>query len=119
MEKNKVRLIIGVICITGIALLSWSMASTLAKQDYNALGLAEHEAGNFNKAIEYYTKVIELNPENADAYANLAQVYELLNQTENARTTIKKALEIKNNHIGALLALAKLEKREKNYICRY
>ncbi len=41
MAKNKVRLIITVICLIGIGLLAWSIHSTLAKQDYNALGNAK------------------------------------------------------------------------------
>jgi tetratricopeptide (TPR) repeat protein len=70
MAKNKVKLIIAIVCIIGIALLAWSMASTLAKQDYNALGLAQYEAGNYDKAIEYFTKTIESDSNNAMAYFN-------------------------------------------------
>jgi tetratricopeptide (TPR) repeat protein len=75
MAKNKVRLIIGVICVAGLALLAWSIASTLAKQDYNALGNAAYEAGNYDRAIEYYAKAIEKDPENVDAYYNRGTAY--------------------------------------------
>ncbi len=75
MAKNKIRLIITVICLIGIALVSWSIASTLAKADYNALGLAEYEAGNYDKAIEHFTKAIESDPENVDAYYNRGICY--------------------------------------------
>ncbi len=75
MAKNKVRLIIGVICIIGIGLLAWSIHSTLAKQDYSALGLAAYEDGNYDKAIEYFTKAIERDPKNVDAYYNRGVVY--------------------------------------------
>ena len=68
MAKTKVRLVITVVCLIGIALVSWSMASTLAKADYNALGVAEYETGNYDKAIEYFTKAIESEPMNAIAY---------------------------------------------------
>ena len=34
-----------------------------------------HNTGEFEKAIEYYTKVIELNPEHAGAYWNRAEIY--------------------------------------------
>ena len=75
MAKNKVRLIITVVCIIGIGLLGWSIHSTLAKQDYNALGNAKYEEGNYDKAIEYYTKAIEKDPENVDAYYNRGNTY--------------------------------------------
>ena len=75
MAKNKVRLIIAVICIIGIGLLAWSVASTLAKADYNAWGLAQYEAGNYEKAIDCFTKEIERDPENVDAYYNRGICY--------------------------------------------
>jgi tetratricopeptide (TPR) repeat protein len=53
-----------------LAMLGWSIHSTLAKQDYNALGVAAYEEGNYDKAIAYYTKAIEQDPENIDAYYN-------------------------------------------------
>jgi tetratricopeptide (TPR) repeat protein len=75
MGRNKVMLIITVICIIGIALVSWSMASTLAKTDSNALGLAEYEAGNYEEAIEHYNKAIESDPNNAEVYHNRGLAY--------------------------------------------
>jgi tetratricopeptide (TPR) repeat protein len=75
MAGNKPRIIIGVICIIAIGLLAWSMVSTLAKTDYNALGLTEYEAGNYEKAIEYYTKAIEQDPKSVDAYYNRGIAY--------------------------------------------
>jgi len=75
MAQTKVRLIIAVVSVIGIALISWSMASTLAEQDYNALGLAQYEAGNYEKAIEYFTKAIEQDPGNVDAYYNRGACY--------------------------------------------
>lgn len=72
---SKARIVIGIICIIGIALLAWSTASSLGKVDYNALGKAEYEKGNYKKAIEYFTKAIEEDPTNADAYWNRGNTY--------------------------------------------
>jgi Tetratricopeptide repeat. len=75
MAKNKVRTIVAVVCITGLAVLGWSIHSTVANQDYNALGNTAYKDGNYNKALEYYTKAIEKDPENVDAYYNRGACY--------------------------------------------
>ena len=75
MAKNKVKVIITVVCVVGIALVSWSMADTLAKGDYNALGLAAYEEGNYDKAIEYHTKAIQSDTRNALGYHNRGLTY--------------------------------------------
>ena len=72
---SKARIVIGIICIIGIALLAWSTASSLGRVDYNALGKSEYEKGNYEKAIEYFTKAIENDPTNADAYWNRGNTY--------------------------------------------
>ncbi len=72
---TKIRITVGIICIIGIALLAWSTASSLGKVDYNALGKAEYEKGNYEKAIEYFTSAIEKDPTNADAYWNRGNTY--------------------------------------------
>jgi Tetratricopeptide repeat. len=75
MAKNKVRTIVAVVCIAGLAVLGWSIHSTVANQDYNALGNTAYKDGNYNKALEYYTKAIEKDPENVDAYYNRGACY--------------------------------------------
>lgn len=69
------RIIAGILCLVGIALLAWSAAWSLSKVDYCALGKAEYEKGNYEKAIEYFTKAIEKDPTNADAYWNRGNTY--------------------------------------------
>ncbi len=68
-------IVITVICVVALGLLGWSISSSLAQQDYNALGLAAYDEGNYDKAIEYFTKAIEQDPENVDAYYNQGACY--------------------------------------------
>ncbi len=68
-------IVITVICVVAFGLLGWSISSSLAQQDYNALGLAAYDEGNYDKAIEYFTKAIEQDPENVDAYYNQGACY--------------------------------------------
>ena len=42
------------------------------------------ERKNFDKAIQFLTKSIELNPEDKDAYAERAEVYRLMGEVEKA-----------------------------------
>ena len=120
MAKNKVRLIVAVVCVIGIALLGWSMASTLAKQDYNALGLAQYEAGNYEKAIEFFTKAIESDSNNAVAYFNRGLVYlkagskytpEGRASLEEAILDFSRAVELKPDYVEAYYhrGLARIE----------
>ena len=46
-----------------------------------------------------------LQPENADCHANLGQTYELLHRIETAHDSAMKALQLKHDHIGALMLL--------------
>jgi tetratricopeptide (TPR) repeat protein len=51
-----------------------SPATEEAEKLYNQ-AVEYHNAGEFDKAIEFYTKTIERNPEHADAYWNRAIIY--------------------------------------------
>lgn len=76
---NKIKLTIGAICIIGIVILAYSAVNTLKGGDeavrYNNLGLEEFENGDYDKAIEYFTKAIGLDPEKVDAYYNRGVCY--------------------------------------------
>ncbi len=57
--------------------------------------------GSFDKACEYFTKAIELMPDNPEAYYNYGYALELENRTEEALDQMKKALDVDPNHIFA------------------
>ena len=107
MVKNKIRVIIGVICIIGITLVAWSIVDTLREKDYNALGLAEYQKGNYDKAIEYYSKAIESDPSNVMAYHNRGLAYFKTGNWMNmepfdkAISDYSKAIELKPDYADA------------------
>jgi tetratricopeptide (TPR) repeat protein len=64
---------------------------------------------DFDKAIEYFTKAIELKPEYTDAYYNRGFAYELKKDVENSRKDYKKALELTPNYEKAIDGLNRID----------
>lgn len=78
-----------------------SLSSTLKKEralyHYN-LGVAYASAKLYDEAIDEYKKTLKENPDNADAYYNLALIYDTINgDGPDAIENYKKYLELKPN----------------------
>ncbi|RKX78458.1 MAG: hypothetical protein DRP87_06230 [Spirochaetes bacterium] len=63
------------------------------------------DRGDYLKAEEQYNKIIEKNPESADAHFNLGEVYNELNDQVKARAEWRTTLRIDPSHYGARLRL--------------
>ena len=95
-------------------------AITLSKNNgelYNSLGNVYRDLKNNDSAIQAYKKSIELNPDQLNAYANLAnlQIY-TLNDANGGIATYKHAQEAMpdNLQIGVLLGLAYEKSGDRN-----
>ncbi len=82
--------------------------------------VAYHALKKLNEAMLDYTKSIKLNPKMTDAYFNRAKIIlENNNSDENqvnkAIEDLNKALELDENFIDALFAMAAAHKKLKNY----
>ena len=64
---------------------------------------------DFEKAVDYFTRVIENAPTYAEAYYNRAYTYEMLGNKNMAVADYKKTLEIKTNYTKAIEALNRLD----------
>ncbi len=64
---------------------------------------------DYSKAIDYFTKVIELKPEYTDAWYNRGFAWEMLKDTENSRKDYKKALELTPNYEKAIDGLNRID----------
>ncbi len=64
---------------------------------------------DFETAVGYFTRVIELAPEYAEAYFNRAYAYEMLGENSQARDDYNKTLEIRTNYTKAIEALNRLD----------
>ena len=64
--------------------------------------------GEPKKAVEVYKKGIELEPNEGLLYYNLAVTYANLKKPDEARTNLKKAVQLKPNHPSSHLALGSI-----------
>jgi len=74
--------------------LAAAKTSPNSSQNHNNLGDYYGRNKQFDKAIEEFSRAIELNPNYADAYHNLANIYVQTNQIDKAIENYQKALSI-------------------------
>ena len=72
--KTKIFLLFLILQFLNLLILNNIYAKEDADYWFNEGGKA-FEVGNYDKAIEYYTKVIEINPKDAKAYYNRGVAY--------------------------------------------
>ena len=88
-------------------------APPAAIKEYNR-GNQEMARKNWAKAADHFKKAVEIYPRYSTAYNNLAASYEELNQRDQQREALKKAIEFNDHCLPALLNLADLYLQEKN-----
>ncbi|MAM04469.1 MAG: hypothetical protein CMD06_00730 [Flavobacteriales bacterium] len=81
-------------------------SSTMAYTTYGIALSRKNNIPDLKKSIKYFQKAIELEPNNPDAYANLAGVQYHNNLVEESKKSCEKALAINPNHAIALQNLA-------------
>lgn len=98
--------------------LTLAKSALAANQDdpraINLLGTTQIETGDLDGAIETFTRLTEKAKNAPDAYLRLAMAQAADKQMEAARTSLKRALQIKPDHIPSQDALLRLELAEKN-----
>ncbi len=82
---------------------------------YFRLAYCNRKQGNNDKALEYYTKAIELNPNDSSSYNNRALIYEDKEEFNLALKDFDKAIEIKPDEILYRTNRASLYKNLNNY----
>ena len=106
-KDSKIRITIGIIVIILMALVIGSIVHTQGKEKYNNLGVGEYQKENYDKAISYFNKAIELDPNNAVAYHNRGLVYFKIASYFNTEPFYKaisdfsKAIELDPNYVDA------------------
>ena len=81
-------------------------SSTMAYTTYGIALSRKNNIPDLKKSMKYFQKAIDLEPNNPDAYANLAGVQYHNNLVEESKKSCEKALAINPNHSIALQNLA-------------
>lgn len=69
---------------------------------YNNIGVLYSNSGNYTKAISYYKKALEVNPDNVWAWSNLGHTLYIIGRNQDAKKCLERALEIKGDQTSAL-----------------
>ena len=75
---------------------------------YVVIGNDLDELGESKKAVEIYKQGIKIEPDNGMLYYNLALTHTRLNDFEEARKNLKKAVYLNPNHASSHVALAQV-----------
>ena len=78
-------------------------------------GFAYDEKGDHDKAIEDYNKIIELNPEDADAYLNRGNAYYGKGEFDRAIEDYSKAIELNPEYARAYTNRGVAYRKSKQY----
>ena len=80
---------------------------------FKGIGLMHN--GNLETSINYFTKVIETNPNFAEAWNKRATAYYLLGDFDKSMIDINQTLKLEPRHFGALDGMALIFIQEKKY----
>ncbi len=89
---------------------SQKQAAMLRKDGFNA-----QLKGDYNKALSFYQKAIELNPDYVVVYNDLGIIYEKLQLPNEAEKMYKKAIELDPQYAGVYTNLALLYEKSKDF----
>lgn len=79
----------------------------------NNIAVLYHNAGNYDKAIEFFKLDLEQSPNNHIVLSNLGHTYFLIGDMKKAEEYLKEAHDIAPYHGITLIKLAKLEERQR------
>lgn len=83
--------------------------------EYNEIGIAALQEGQYEKAVESFVKAVEQDPENAVGYINLGNVFASLGDVEKAEPFFQKAITLNAEAGTAYYGLANLYYNKERY----
>lgn len=80
--------------------------------EWSNIGHEYAESGNFQKAIECFKKVVEIDPQDVEIWYELGVAYNKLKDKKHAKKCVETALELDPNYPEALNLLKELNEKE-------
>ena len=109
MTRAKIILLTAVLLTASINLFSQTA------EEWKKLGNVELDSANYEKAIEYYRKAIEVDSNYFDAYHNLGLSFDNLNEFDTAIEYYKKAISINDTVSDTYFTLGIVYAKQSNY----
>jgi tetratricopeptide (TPR) repeat protein len=105
--------LLAVVLTLSFALSAFSFASDA--QEFFREGYMASMSREWDKAIELYSKSIQLSPDNAEAYLQRAAAFEMVERLDDAIADYEKTLRLKPDYYLAMEYLAKLYEAKGQY----
>lgn len=97
ISSKNIRPIIGILLVT---LLFWGVTSCLTPSETHLKNAAEAiSQGDYDKAVIEFTKLIEIDPDNADHYYARGSCYYHIEQYDLAISDVNMAIELGDNRL--------------------
>ena len=103
--------------LVGIFLLTFTGCGNNAEEVQKLIdtGVKQHNAGNDAAALNTFNEAIKLAPENSEAWANLGNCYNAMQNHDKAISTLNKAVDINPQNAFAWVCLGSSYNSKDNY----
>lgn len=98
-----------------IIIATSQIISACGEKDQSEIGDQYYNSGEYEKAINAYTKFLELKPANEVALYNRGRAYEELGKYEKSIKDFKKVLELNPKSENAILSIGKDYYRQEDF----
>ncbi len=102
MQNEYKKILVIVICCLGTMAI-FGQAQNYADNGWNLLEQTIDEYDIYVRAVEQFSRALEINPQYSDAYHGLAYVYFRLMQYEEAAKANRRALQLRPNQLQYLI----------------
>ncbi len=103
MTRTSVVAVYSVLVLTILIASGCATNPVESSKNYNAMGYEYHKKGQYDKAIVWYNRALEFNPQNFEAYVNRGNTYEAMDAHHDAIADYNRAIELNPNYGGAYM----------------
>ncbi len=82
--------------------------------DNNLIGVFYHNSGNYNKAIKFFLKELEINEKQAVVHSNLGHTLHIIGKNEDAKKHLERSIDLRGDYAIPMITLGEIYKYEDN-----